>query len=188
MWFYLLRGTEKQKRGAHLCQYSILPSFLQRCISTKTWNTGNKSSLTGYIDVKYFLDISFSDYFAVHDAMFVFQLHLCDEKAGKHDVVYFREYWIFCHLRQRSRISSERQYTGLPKSVSPPSRFIHEQKDENETWWRCFQVIGDEASKDEWVRDVCHFRRVSKTDSMPRPHPLQLPPQHPPPPILIRPK
>ena len=71
--------------------------------------------------------------------MFVFQLHLCEEKAGKHDVVYFREYWIFCHLRQRSRISSERQNTGLRKSVSPPCRFIYEQKDDNllKMFWRC---------------------------------------------------
>ena len=41
------------------------------------------------------------------------------------------------------------------------------------TYWRCF---GDVASKDEWVRDVCHFRRVSKTDSMPRPPPSNSPP------------
>ena len=46
------------------------------------------------------------------------------------------------------------------------------------TYWRCF---GDVASKDEWVRDVCHFRRVSKTDSMPRPPPSNSP-------LLIRPK
>ena len=106
--------------------------------------------------------------------MFVFQFHLCEEKAGKHDVVYFREYWIFCHLRQRSRISSERQYTGLRKSVSPPCDSFMNKK--MITCWKCFQVIGDEASKDEWVRDVCHFRRASKTDSMPRPPPSNFPP------------
>ena len=106
--------------------------------------------------------------------MFVFQFHLCEEKAGKHDVVYFREYWIFCHLRQRSRISSERQYTGLRKSVSPPCDSFMNKK--MTICWKCFQVIGDEASKDEWVRDVCHFRRVSKTDSMPRPPPSNSPP------------
>ena len=103
--------------------------------------------------------------------MFVFQFHLCEEKAGKHDVVYFREYWIFCHLRQRSRISSERQYTGLRKSVSPPCRFIYEQKDDDllKMFWRC--------SLKRWMSQGCvplspcvKNRFYAKTPS------LQLPP------------
>ena len=39
-------------------------------------------------------------------------LYICGVAIVTKSCTYFREYWIFCHLRQRSRISWERQYTG----------------------------------------------------------------------------
>ena len=99
-------------------------------------------------------------------------------KSGKaRRRIFSREYWIFCHLRQRSRISSERQYTGLRKSVSPPCRFIYEQKDDDllKMFWRW--------SLKRWMSQGCvplspcvKNRFYAETPS------LQLPPNTPSPP------
>ena len=84
----LARNGEAKTRRTSLSIFNspIFPTALYIDKDVKYWK-----SILAY-RLHYFLDISFSDYFAVHDAMFVFQFHLCEEKAGKHDVVYFREY------------------------------------------------------------------------------------------------
>ena len=53
------------------------------------------------------------------------------EKAGP----YFHEYWIFCHLRQRSRIFSERQYTAAAKICPTLSCRFMVQKWMRPWWW-----------------------------------------------------
>ena len=106
--------------------------------------------------------------------MFVFQFHLCEEKSGKARRRIFS--WILNLLSFTSTIPYflRKAIYRPPQICLTALRFIHEQKDDNS--WKCFQIIGDVASKDEWVRDVCHFRSVSKTDSMPRPPPSNSPP------------
>ena len=164
MWFYLLRGTEKQKRGAYLCQYSILPSFLQhwRCEILKI-NPRLRATLMCSIFLVSHSQITLQ--YMVQCLCFSFiYVRKKRESTTSYIFVNIESFVIYVNdpvFPQKGNLPASANLCHRPADSFMNKKMI--------SCWKCFQVIGYVASKDEWVRDVCHFRRVSKTDSMPRP-------------------
>ena len=116
-------------------------------------------------------------FFSLYCGLLFIHLYVCGVAIVTKSCTYFREYWIFCHLRQRSRISWERQYTGkilnLPLSCTFTAAV---QKWIPRWWWWWWWWSWNKwrwflRNMNEWEIGVTP---LSKTDSVPR-HPLLRP-------------